>query len=170
MKHYSIKLVLRTDKILKNGNSPICIQVIINSKKKRISTGESVNPKHWDKKNGLIIGKGYGLKNSLLNKQVSDMEEYFNQTLLSGGVVTFSLIDKYLNRNEDLDFFKILDKVILFLKDSNYSEDTIYKYVTLKKRLRLFKSNIFVSDLKLSLITSFDLFLKKINMLVPLGI
>ena len=163
MKHYSIKLVLRTDKILKNGNSPICIQVIINSKKKRISTGESVNPKHWDKKNGLIIGKGYGLKNSLLNKQVSDMEEYFNQTLLSGGVVTFSLIDKYLNRNEDLDFFKILDKVILFLKDSNYSEDTIYKYVTLKKRLRLFKSNIFVSDLKLSLITSFDLFLKKIN-------
>ena len=50
MKHYSIKLVLRTDKILKNGNSPICIQVIINSKKKRISTGESVNPKHWDKK------------------------------------------------------------------------------------------------------------------------
>lgn len=163
MKHYSIKLVLRTDKILKNGNSPICIQVIINSKKKRISTGESVNPKHWDKKNGIIIGKGYGMKNSLLSKQVSDMEEYFNQTLLSGGVITFSLIDKYLKRNEDFDFFKILDKVILFLKNSNYSEDTIYKYETLKKRLRLFKSNIFVSDLKLSLITNFDLYLKKIK-------
>lgn len=163
MKNYSIKLVLRTDKVLKNGNCPICIQIIINSQKKRISTGENINPKFWDKKHGLAIGKGYGTLNSLLKKDILDIEEYFNQTLLSGGIINFHLIDKFLKRNEDYDFHKVLAKVICLYKDSNYSEDTIYKYETLQKRLKAFRSNILVSDLTYSLIQNFDNYLKKIK-------
>jgi len=163
MKNYSIKLVLRTDKILKNGESPICLQVIINSQKSRISTGQTIHPNFWDKKSGVAIGKGYGTLNSLLKKDMSDMEEYFNQTLLSGGIVNFQLIDKFLKRNEDFDFHKVLSKVIKLYKNSNYLEDTIYKYETLQKRLKSFRSKIFVSDLTHSFIQNFDNYLKKIK-------
>lgn len=111
----------------------------------------------------LPSGKGYGTLNSLLKKDMSDMEEYFNQTLLSGGIVNFQLIDKFLKRNEDFDFHKVLSKVIKLYKNSNYSEDTIYKYETLQKRLKSFRSKVFVSDLTHSFIQNFDNYLKKIK-------
>lgn len=163
MKNYSIKPFLRTDKILKNGNNPIYIRITVKSQKRTFSTKYDIDPKFWDKKNGLGIGKGYGTLNSLLQKEVLDIEEYFNQTILSGGIINFQLVDKFLKKNENIDFQKVLKKVICLYKDSNYSEDTVYKYETLQKRLKAFRSNILVSDLTYSFIQNFDSYLKKIN-------
>lgn len=159
--NFSIKAIIRTDKVLKNGKHPICLQIIINSNKKRISIGESVNLKDWDKKNGIAIGKGYSFLNSKLNKEKSDLEKFCNQTVLAGIPLTFTLIDNFLEKIENNNFYTVFD-FIVGLK-SKLSKDTLYKYETLRKRLKGFKTNILVSDVDLAFIKNFDNYLRNLN-------
>jgi integrase/recombinase XerD len=62
----SIKVVLFTSKVLKNGESPIMLRVIKDRKTKYISIGHSCLPKHWDLKNQKP-------KNSFPNKRMLDI-------------------------------------------------------------------------------------------------
>ncbi|KPE50114.1 tyrosine-type recombinase/integrase [Chryseobacterium sp. MYb264] len=158
---FSIKAVLRTDKILKNGKHPISIQIIINSNKKRISIGESIDLKDWDKKNGLAIGKGYKDLNSKLINERSGLDKYLRNANLAGIPLTFRLVDDYFKKTDNNNFFTVFD-FIVDLK-SELSKDTLYKYETLRKRLKGFKSTILVSDVDLAFITKFDNYLKKLN-------
>ncbi|WP_066441041.1 site-specific integrase [Chryseobacterium sp. CCH4-E10] len=158
---FSIKAVLRTDKILKNGKHPISIQVIINSSKKRISIGESIDLKDWDKKNGLAIGKGYKDLNSKLINERSGLDKYLRNANLAGIPLTFRLVDDYFKKTDNNNFYTVFD-FIVDLK-SGLSKDTLYKYETLRKRLKGFKSTILVSDVDLAFITKFDNYLKKLD-------
>ena len=49
----SIKVVLYTSKILKNGESPIVLRVIKDRKPKYLTVGYSCHPDIWDKENNL---------------------------------------------------------------------------------------------------------------------
>lgn len=159
--NFSIKAIIRTDKVLKNGKHPICLQIIINSNKKRISIGESIDLKDWDKKSGIALGKGYSFLNSKLNKEKSDLEKYCNQTVLAGIPLTFTLIDNFLEKIENNNFYTVFDYIV-GLK-SGLSKDTLYKYETLRKRLKAFKRNILVSDVDLAFIKNFDNYLRNLN-------
>ncbi|WP_299179461.1 site-specific integrase [uncultured Chryseobacterium sp.] len=158
---FSIKAVLRTDKILKNGKHPISIQVIINSSKKRISIGESIDLKDWDKKNGLATGKGYKDLNSKLINERSGLDKYLRNANLAGIPLTFRLVDDYFKKTDNNNFYTVFD-FIVDLK-SGLSKDTLYKYETLRKRLKGFKSTILVSDVDLAFITKFDNYLKTLD-------
>lgn len=158
---FSIKAVLRTDKILKNGKHPISIQVIINSSKKRISIGESIDLKDWDKKNGLATGKGYKDLNSKLINERSGLDKYLRNANLAGIPLTFRLVDDYFKKTDNNNFYTVFD-FIVDLK-SGLSKDTLYKYEILRKRLKGFKSTILVSDVDLAFITKFDNYLKKLD-------
>lgn len=160
--NYSVKAILRTDKILKNGECPICIQIIINSEKKRISIGESIDPTHWDKRAGLASKKGYAVLNSLINKRKSDIEAFCNQTILAGMPLSFTLIDNFINGTKNKNFYNIFDEVV-DSKLSKICEDTAYKYETLRIRLKAFKAKIFVSDIDTIFITKFDNYLKDLG-------
>lgn len=52
---------------------------------------------------------------------------------------------------------------IMELKSPELSNDTLYKYQTLRRRLKDFKSKIFVSEIDLSLITKLDSYLKNLD-------
>ena len=160
--NYSVKVVLRRDKKLVNGNCPLYMQIIIDSSHKRISLGESIDPKYWDKKNGLAIGKGFSILNTKLNKKKSDLETFCNQSIIGGLPITFSLIEDYLKGNVNRDFYKVFDNM-LSIKTPYLNEDTIYQYNTLKIRLKDFKPKLFISDIDLNFITKFDGYLKKLK-------
>lgn len=59
MNNYSIKIVRRTDKQNAKGENPLILQIIINSRSKKIGLKESIDPKFWDDKNSKAIGKGF---------------------------------------------------------------------------------------------------------------
>ncbi|WP_313100938.1 tyrosine-type recombinase/integrase [Epilithonimonas sp.] len=160
--NFSVKAILRTDKVLKNGNSPIFIQVFINSEKKTYSLGESVEKKFWDKKSGLAVGKGFGTLNSIINKRISDIVAHCNQAIMGGVPLSFSIIDNFVKGYQNNNFFKVFDEV-LELKKPDLSDDTYYKYQTLRTRLKNFKSKIFVSEIDLALIKKFDNYLKNLG-------
>ena len=166
--NYSVKAILRTDKILISGECPICIQIIINSEKKRISIGESIDPAHWDKRAGLANKKGYAILNSLINKRKSDIEAFCNQTILAGMPLSFTLIDNFIKGTQNKNFYNIFDEVIEG-KLSKICEDTAYKYKTLRIRLKGFKAKIFVSDIDTVFITKFDSYLKDLGSIAKVG-
>lgn len=160
--NFSVKAILRADKVLKDGKSPIFIQVIISSEKKTYSLGENVEKKFWDKKSGLAVGKGFGTLNSIINKRTSDLIAHCNQAIMGGVPLSFSIIDNFIKGNQNNNFFKVFDEV-LELKRPDICDDTYYKYQTLRIRLKNFKSKIFVSEIDLSLIKKFDNYLKKLD-------
>lgn len=153
---YSIKVTLRTDKVLQNGDCPIILRVIINSKQKKINVKERINPKHWDMENCKAIGKEYKDLNNRLDKIKSDLISYCS--IKAGNVpITFDLIDRFLKGKKDNDFYTLYDEVV---QHKVLKEDTQYKYQLLRGRLKEFRSSIFISDIDYNFIKRFDAFLK----------
>ena len=85
----TIKLVLRTNKVLSNGNHPIMIRVNWGGKRAEKSTGYSCKKSDWNEKTNLLKeGKG-GIDNALqinllLSEKVKRAESIRNNYILTG--------------------------------------------------------------------------------------
>lgn len=89
----TIRLMLRTSKVLADGTNPIYLRVNYNGMKE-VSTGYSSIPRFWDKKNECIK-KGYPNYqsiNAVIQKMKSDAIERKNQFELKGIAYTPSMI------------------------------------------------------------------------------
>jgi len=159
---YSIKVALRTDKVLQNGDCPLILRVIIDSKQKKIDLKERINPKDWDSKNSKAIGKGFQFRmlNNKLDKAKSDLVTFCSLKESGGISVTFELIDSYLKGKDNNDFFQVYDDIVASKK---LKEDTEYKYTLLRSRLKEFKTQVFTSDVNYNFIVKFDAFLRSKN-------
>ncbi|AYN00110.1 site-specific integrase [Chryseobacterium sp. 3008163] len=161
MNKCSIKIVRRTDKRNVKGENPLILQVIINSRSKKISLKESIDPNHWDDKNSKAIGKGFKLLNVKLDKIKSDLQTFCSLKEAGGVSVTFDLIDRFLKGKKDNDFYQLFDEIVI---GKGLKEATLYKYSLLRRRLKSYKSNICTSDINYSFVKGFDLYLRKLNL------
>ncbi|REC45188.1 site-specific integrase [Chryseobacterium sp. 5_R23647] len=161
MNKYSIKIVRRTDKRNAKGENPLILQIIINSRSKKISLKESIDEKYWDDKNSKAIGKGFKLLNVKLDKIKSDVQTFCSLKEAGGMSITFDLIDQHLKGKNDNDFYQLYDEIV---DDKGLKEATAYKYSLLRKRLKSFKSNIYTSDIDYNFVKSFDSFLRKMDL------
>lgn len=161
MNNYSIKIVRRTDKQNAKGENPLILQIIINSRSKKISLKESIDPKFWDDKNSKAIGKGFKSLNVKLNKIKSDLEAHCSLKEAGGISITFDLIDRYLKGKNDNDFYQLFDEIV---EAKGLKEATAYKYSLLRKRLKSYKSNIYTSDIDYNFVKGFDSYLKKLDL------
>lgn len=156
---YSIKVVLRKDKKASyDGKLPLALQIIINSKPKKISLKEKIHPDCWEDTNGKAKGKGYKLLNIKLDKIKSDIQTFCSLKEAGGVPVTFDLIDGFLSGKNDNDFYQLYDDIV---SKKNLRASTKYKYTLLRQRLKSFKSKIFTSDITYEFIKNFDAFLRK---------
>lgn len=161
MNNYSIKIVRRTDKQNAKGENPLILQIIINSRSKKIGLKESIDPKFWDDKNSKAIGKGFKSLNVKLNKIKSDLEGHCSLKEAGGVSITFDLIDRYFKGKSDNDFYQLFDEIV---EAKGLKEATSYKYSLLRKRLKSYKSNIYTSDIDYNFVKGFDSYLKKLEL------
>ncbi|QQV01233.1 MULTISPECIES: site-specific integrase [Chryseobacterium] len=161
MNKYSIKIVRRTDKRNAKGENPLILQIIINSRTKKISLKESIDEKYWDDKNSKAIGKGFKLLNVKLDKIKSDLQTFCSLQEAGGVSITFDLIDRHLKGKNDNDFYQLFDDIV---ENKNIKKATLYKYSLLRSRLKSFKSNIYTSDIDYNFVKSFDSFLRKMDL------
>ncbi|WP_426475832.1 tyrosine-type recombinase/integrase [Chryseobacterium balustinum] len=161
MKKPPIKAIIRTDKADKFGACPICIQIIIDGDKKRISIGEKIKPINWDTNLGRAKGKGFGDLNDIIDKRKSTFNEFFSQCIHMGKPISINDIDIFLKGFKNKNFYEIYDLVLQDKK--SLSDDTKYKYEVLRRRLKKFRPKISVSDMDSDFITDFDSFLKKLE-------
>lgn len=161
MNNYSIKIVRRTDKQNAKGENPLILQIIINSRSKKIGLKESIDPKFWDDKNSKAIGKGFKNLNVKLNKIKSDLAAHCSLKEAGGVSITFDVIDRYFKGKSDNDFYQLFDEIV---KAKGLKEATSYKYSLLRKRLKSYKSNIYTSDIDYNFVKGFDSFLRKLDL------
>lgn len=90
-----------------------------------------------------------------MDKAKSDLITFYSLKESGGVPITFDLIENYLNRKNNNDFFQMYDDIVVSKK---LKEDTEYKYSLLKNRLKEFKPQIFTSDINYSFIVKFDTF------------
>lgn len=155
----SIKVILRTDKkATTDGKLPLALQIILNSKIKKISLQEKIHPNFWDANSSKAKGKEYKLLNVKFDKIKSDLQTFCSLKEAGGVSITFDLIDGHLKGKNDNDFYQVFDDItsVRVIKKS-----TRYKYILLRKRLKDFKSSFFTSDMNYELIKSFDTYLRK---------
>lgn len=110
-------LYLRKDKQKKNGEYPIYLRITSNRKHKYVSTGLSVQDKHWNDNKEIIRGSHHNHKalNKILKDKIIEAERAYSD-VHSGGKVSASEIKQRIIHQENSDFFTFADDYIKELK------------------------------------------------------
>lgn len=109
----TIKLLLRTSKVLADGSNPIYLRCHWNGMKE-VATGYSCSPRYWDKRNEMIK-KGfpnYASINAVIQKMKNDAVDRRNKFELQGITYTPSMIlakEAVFQPSSD-DFNALMDK------------------------------------------------------------
>lgn len=144
----TIKLVIRKDKINSKGECPIFILYTHNQKSIKLSTGEKIDPEHWNVKTGKVkssYGKGASTFNDTLKVKVNDIEEIKRFAIQKKIEPTleyikeqYALFDKPALPEVNKDFFKLYDA---FIEESKglRAYNTIKQHRTAYNHLKAFE-------------------------------
>ena len=161
----SIKVVLYTSKILKNGESPIVLRVIKDRKPKYLTVGYSCHPDVWDKENNLPKKKHPHFKEICLlidskkkeaGKLILDLEN--ENKNLSSFEIKSKLKKEKTNNSSVLDYFESIIKRLIAsgqIKNADVYRDT-------KRNLSYFLGNrkIQFSEIDIQFLNKFEEYLK----------
>ncbi|WP_421896449.1 tyrosine-type recombinase/integrase [Marinoscillum sp.] len=106
----SIKAVLRTNKMKKDGTSPIAIRITMDRKTKYVFTGKYILERDWDAVNSKVR-KSYensGRMNSFIRKKIREVEEISDQAEMAGEAISLNqLKNKAKRKTNKVSFFKL---------------------------------------------------------------
>jgi len=160
----SIKVILYTSKILKNGESPIMLRVIKNRKAKYISVGHSCNSKQWDIKQQRP-------KNSHPNKRMLDIliESKINEAQknlldieINNQEFSIETVTKKIRSiNSNKNVYDFIDLIVEQKKKEN-KIGTAGVYYQSKTMLQNFskKKELFFTDITPSFLNKYDSFFR----------
>lgn len=143
-----IKLVLRTNKVLADGSSPIMLRVSFGGMKER-STGYSCSPRYWDKRNECVK-KGfpnYVMVNAELKKLKDAAISKRDSFIASGDVYTPAMIlEKEEVRSVVTNDFATL--IARYIEEKGLKRKTVDKWVTARNHvLRFAGRDILVNEI-----------------------
>lgn len=155
-----IKLILRKDKIRKDGKCPLYYHVLLNGESFKSPTGVCVLEADWDIKKRII--KNNALETAKLDKNLSKFRETFVKEEIAGNKVTLEKVKAYFSDESTDNFYAFYDKYIN-RRRKEFSDQTYDKYVTTLKILKEFKSTLTFGEIDYKLICAFDYHLKTIR-------
>ncbi|MEO3405877.1 site-specific integrase [Mucilaginibacter sp. CAU 1740] len=159
---WNIKIVLRTDKIKKDGNIPIYFSVRVGDLTTRIPTGKTVELSNWDIQKSCV--KKNSKHNQLLSKylgdRMSDWETYMMELQTMSKPITLTIASDFLRGNSKITLFSFWsEQVELWQNDKE--ENTLKSYRSVLNMLKSFNSKLNFGDLNLNTIEKFDLYMAK---------
>jgi len=132
----SIKAILRKDAPNTKGECPIIIQMIIDRKQKKVSTGFKVIPEHWSEDEERVSKKisNHFLINSTIQRMKMDLQAKLMERKIVGETVNLDLINQLTKSEESHDFKKYAASVINHMEEKGLRDPaTIRVY---RKELR----------------------------------
>ncbi|MBC7440086.1 MAG: site-specific integrase [Flavobacterium sp.] len=164
--YFTVRAVLRTDKIRKDGTCPIYIILQRSNVTQKLSLSEFIEEKYWDKKAEQGIGKGYGNLNAVIKKKKQNLEDYIRENKSIGKPVSKTDISNFWNGKAEIVIE--IEKQLLFSEFyeafckrhfSKIKESTQIHYATLGKKMKDFKPNLKISEIDYSFMVEFDNYL-----------
>lgn len=161
---YSIKLVLRTDKIKANGEIPIYFSVRVGPTATRLPTGKSVELTNWNvkeccpKKNNKLSQ----LLAAYLNSKMSEWHTYMLQLETMGKPITLTVATAFFKTNAQVTFYSFFQEQI-DLWEQDKANNTIKSYKSTLNILKGFAPKANFGDLTYDFIQKFDVYMSKIR-------
>lgn len=160
--YYTVRAVLRTDKIRKNGTCPIYVVLQYNNVTQKFSTSEFIEEKYWDKDKEQGIGKGFGNLNAVIKKKKQNLEDFIRESKSIGRPLSKTDISNFWNGKTETDneiLFSTFYESFCKRHFQTIRESTQIHYTTLGKKIDDFKPNLMVSEIDYSFMVEFDNYL-----------
>lgn len=158
MKHFSVKAILRKDKMKQNGKCPINIKVTIEKKHLKLPIGLEAEPDNWKTKEGIFKEAKSSARNSALNKKINDIDEFLCKHVAAENDITLELVKNHFSRQKDIGFFALVKECIEF---KGLKPTTQKHYLLVARRLKEFDQKLTLNDLDHKLPMRFETFLKR---------
>jgi hypothetical protein len=158
---YSIKPILRKDKLREDGKCPIAIQIIINNKLYKRATGEYISVSEWDDENNVVKRSVFrsGLINSRIKHEINDLEEYLNKLGTHKDILSLDDIRNYYRKEAKVYLYDFWNEQMELWK-KNLRPTTFKNYTCTLNRLKKFAPNPLISEVDYRFISRFDSYLK----------
>jgi integrase len=161
--YYTVRAVLRTDKVRKDGTCPIYIILQRNGVTQKLSLSEFIEEKFWDKNAEQGIGKGYGNLNAVIKKKKQNLEDFIRENKSIGKPVSKTDISNFWNGKIGIEI-EIKDQLLFsefyeaFCKwhFKDIKKSTQIHYVTLGKKMKDFRPNLKIAEIDYLFMVGFD--------------
>lgn len=160
--YFTVRAVLRTDKIRKDGTCPINIVLQRNNVTQKFSSSEFIEEKYWDKDAEQAIGKGFGNLNAVIKKQKQKLEDFIRESKSIGRSLSKDDISNFWNGKTDSEDELLFSKFYESFCKRHFltiKESTQIHYVTLGKKMKDFRPNLKLSEIDYSFMIEFDNYL-----------
>lgn len=160
------RIVLFNGKILKDGTSPILLQITHNRRTFRMSIDYRVEKKFWDSNRSQFKRtlKNYQKKNAILRNLLSKSEDVFDEIRKQDKAFSPELFKElFLGNKKQIDVATFIKEIIDNLKDRG-KINTANAYQILLNRLLAFygkRTTLLFSDVDLRLLNKLETFLMK---------
>lgn len=164
--YFTVRAVLRTDKIRKDGTCPIHIVLQRNNVTQKFSSSEFIEERYWDKDAEQGIGKGFGNLNAIIKKKKQKLEDFIREGKSLGKSLSKDEISNFWNGKSDSEDDLLFSKFYESFCKRHFltiKESTQIHYVTLGKKLKDFKPNLKLSEIDYSFMIEFDNYLIETN-------
>ncbi|WP_276378911.1 phage integrase SAM-like domain-containing protein [Flavobacterium sp. H4147] len=164
--YFTVRAVLRTDKIRKDGTCPIHIVLQRNNVTQKFSSSEFIEEKYWDKNAEQGIGKGYGNLNAVIKKKKQKLEDFIRESKSIGKSLSKEEISNFWNGKSDSEGDLLFSKFYESFCKRHFltiKESTQIHYTTLGKKIKDFKPNLKLSQIDYSFMVEFDNYLIQTN-------
>ncbi|RZJ79529.1 MAG: hypothetical protein EOO20_26780 [Chryseobacterium sp.] len=145
---YSIKTVLRPDKIKADGTIPVYFALRVGPYPTRIPTGKSVELSNWNVKECCPkkTTKHGQLLAAYFNGKMSDWHTYMLQLETMGSLITLTIATNFFKGNTKVTLFSFWEEQ-LELWQNDKEENTLKSYRSALKMLKSFNSKLNFGDL-----------------------
>jgi len=161
---YSIKAVLRPDKIKADGQIPIYYALRVGPTPTRIPSGKSILLKDWQVKDNCPKKntKANELLNSYLNKRMSAWNVYMLESQMMDKPITMSMAKAFFDENPKVTFYKFFAEQIELWQEEK-AQGTLNTYKSTLNVLKQYDPKATFGDINLTWVQKFDIFLSKVR-------
>ncbi|HTI60383.1 site-specific integrase [Mucilaginibacter sp.] len=161
---YSIKTVLRPDKIKADGMVPIYYSVRVGPSTTRIPTGKTILLKDWNKASSSpkLNCKLNELLNSYLSAEMTKWRVFMMSRESLSQAITFTIATSYFDQNAKLTFFTFWEQQ-LDLWNNSKRDNTLKSYRSALKMLKSFNGKLNFGDLTYDTVQKLDLYMANVK-------
>lgn len=150
---YSIKPILRTDNIRKDGKASIDYRVILNGVMIKLPSGKFLEPIYWDKEH-FIVAKNYSFQkelNTLLSIRIDEFNKFMIKQEILGKEINRELVKNFFSGRVHMSFYEFWEDQLKSWK-STKRQGTLKCYRSTLNALKEFRSVVYFNDLNLQFI------------------
>ena len=163
---------LKKSKMRTDGVCPLYVRCTMNGQRFEVATGFSLLTDDWNETKQLVKGRTEEVKiiNNRLEKIRTRIQDIYNQLESIGEQFdVLTIKERFLGNRKEKGLLEVFDSVVTNIEarlNKDYSSGTLKHYKTTKKRVVEFlkirgeRSDIALSKVDYSFLSSFDVFLK----------